>query len=336
MKTFSRVLPFLVTAAVSLAPACRDSDHDHDQNAGHHGEAAVMSESRVKRAADGRVTVTLDAATQQRVGLKTALPQPATLNPEVKAYGRVLDPGPLGALISEVVNAQTAVETSQKEFQRVKSLHAQGTNAPKRAVEAAEAAFRRDEVALDNARMKVMTTWGRAFLPGPGLPQLLEPLVSQQSALVRLDLPAGESATAPRSARLFALAHSDRPIAAEFLAPAVDVDAQAQSQGFLFLVRSNTAQLRPGQALMGAIQQAGEVLRGWMVPPSAVIRTGGKAWVYAQSDATTFARREIPLDHPTEQGWVVTAGLDERQPLVVTGAQTLFSEELKSRIQIGE
>lgn len=334
MKKLLLILILLAAAAAGLVVAYKKMSQERET--GKNGEAPVVADSRVKRAADGALTLALDAETQNRIALQTVPLAPATLAREIKAYGRVLDPGPLAVQVSDVVSAQVALEASKKEWLRLKRLYENGENAPKRAVDAAEATFRRDEVAWDAARIKVMTAWGAVFMPGVGLPSLLEPLVAHQHALVRLDLPAGETTAPPRFARLFALADSERPIGAEYLAPAANVDAQAQSQGLLFLVKSNAGGLRPGQALIGFVQQPGEPLHGVMVPPSAVIRVAGKAWVYVQTADTTFTRREVLLDHPTDAGWLVTSGLKTTDRIVVTGAQTLFSEELKSRIQVGE
>jgi len=73
-----------------------------------------------------------------------------------------------------------------------------------------------------------------------------------------------------------------------------------------------------------------------LVPHSALIWWEGKTWVYLQSSPDTFVRREITLDRPTEQSWLLTAGVRPGERIVVTGAQILLSEELKSQIQILE
>ncbi len=76
--------------------------------------------------------------------------------------------------------------------------------------------------------------------------------------------------------------------------------------------------------------------RGVVIPRSAVVRFGGKAWAYVQTDEVRFSRREVALDQATEQGWFTTAGFTVGDRVVVAGAQLLLSEEFKSQIQIGE
>jgi hypothetical protein len=323
------VISALLLALAAWLSGCGQGGHAHDENEAGHG--TLTAESRVRRNAAGEVVVTLDAAAQEHLALVLAPPAPARLPREVKAYGRVLDPAPLAALLTELLSATAALDAATKEWQRLKGLHEQGENAPKRAVEAAEAARQRDQLAADAAHLKLVTGWGQAVASQPDFPAFVKSLARQETLLVRLDLPAGETSAPPIGARLFALTAPDQSMAARFLGPAPDVDSQAQGQGFLFLVMADSG-LRPGQALIGQIAQPGEPLSGLLVPPSAVVRAGGRAWVYVQDAATNFIRRAISLDHPADGGWLVTHGLTARDRLVITGAQMLFSEELKERM----
>jgi len=79
-----------------------------------------------------------------------------------------------------------------------------------------------------------------------------------------------------------------------------------------------------------------QLLTGVVVPHAAVVYAEGKTWAYVQTGADTFMRREVHLDHLTQDGWLITSGLAVGERVVVTGAQMLLSEELKSQIQILE
>lgn len=334
MKKVILILIVAAAAIAGLVVAYKQTSQERAAEA--EGEAPVVAESRVRRSADGGVMITLDTEAQQRVALHIAPPAPGTLPREVRAYGRVLDPAPLAVLLAEIRTALAALDASKKERQRVNLLHGQGENASQRAVEAAETAVQRDQITLEAAQWKLVATWGQALAGYRDLPELVKSLVTQEAALVRLDLPAGETSATPRGARLFILAAPEQPIEAQWIGPAADVNSQAQGQGFLFLVKVADRGLRPGQVLLGSLEQPGEPLAGVLVPPSAVVRMAGKAWVYVQTNGTNFTRRAVALDHPASAGWLVTAGLSPQDRLVVTGAQMLHSEELKSRIQIGD
>ena len=71
-----------------------------------------------------------------------------------------------------------------------------------------------------------------------------------------------------------------------------------------------------------------------MVPSEAVVRAEGRGWVYLMNNGSdAFTRLEVPLDHPAPGGWFLTKGVTTNDYLVVTGAQILLSEELKSSLK---
>ena len=64
-----------------------------------------------------------------------------------------------------------------------------------------------------------------------------------------------------------------------------------------------------------------------------VVRHAARSWIYLQTAPDKFTRREITPDRPAEQGWFITSGLKESDRAVVSGAQLLLSEELKSQMK---
>lgn len=287
-------------------------------------------ESLVHHGTNGETFLKLDRETQNRMGLKTAPLAAAQLKAEVKGYGRVLDPAPLAAVLTDVATADAAVAASKKELQRTKHLFEQGQNSSQRALDAAETAMRREEIALGGARMKVMAGWGETFMPGPKLVPMLESLVSRQSALVRVDLPLAESLkAAPTGGRLAALTAPNDLAEAEFLGPAPNADSQMQGQGFLFLQKVNP--LPAGAAVVAWLTVPGDAETGVTVPREALLRHEGEVFVYLQTSDDSFARKEIELDRPTGAGWFVREGLKAQDKVVIVGAQQLLSEELKGQ-----
>ncbi|HEY6168271.1 MAG TPA: hypothetical protein VI454_09550, partial [Verrucomicrobiae bacterium] len=251
--------------------------------------------------------------------------------------GRVLDPAPLAALVAEIQTAEAAVAATQKEFERVKRLHEQGENASARAVEMAEAAFRRDRVAVDAVRLRLMAAWGEGVASHQDLPAAVRSLAKLDAALLRVDLPAGESIkSAPTAVRVATLTTDAPLIEAKLLGPATSVDPQAQGQGFLALVKPNPQRLAPGAAVTAWLSLSGEPIKGVLVPRAAVLRSDGRTWVYVQAGEDTFTRREIFLERPTDVGWLVTRGLAPNNTVVVTGGQALLSEELKALTPKGD
>ena len=312
---------------LSVTSGCAQKEKDETKAPA--GEKAAEPESHVKRGTNGETVVTFDAATQKLMGLETTALQPAQLAPELKGYGRILDVAPLTALVSDLMAAQAASAASQAELIRLKALAAQ-SNASERSLQAAEAAAARDQSQAVSARLRLLSAWGRAIAERSDLPELVQSLSSLASALVQLDLPAGQPVTGvPMGARLLTLADDSKSVPVELLGPAPRVDPQLQGRGFLFLLKTNSVQLAPGAAVSGFLEFPGENQSGVELPRNAMVRFNGATWVYVQTGDQAFERREVQLDSPLSQGWFVREGLKPGDKVVSVGAQELLSEEKK-------
>jgi len=287
-------------------------------------------ESRVQHGTNGESFLKLDAEAQRHIGLKIEPIAAAQLPPEVKGYGRVLDPAPLAALHIEGESARAALAASTREFERLKRLHEQDQNVSTRALETAEAAAKHDQILAESVKNRFDLNWGRALGGQKDLPAFINSLAAQEAALVRIDLPLGEALqTPPVGARIAALTAGAPPVEAQFLGPATTADPLTQGQGFLFLLTGNP--LPPGAAVTGWLKVPGEPASGVIVPRAALLRHEGGAYVYVQIGDENFQRREIELDRPVEKGWFVMEGVKAGEKIVVIGAQQLLSEELKSK-----
>ena len=282
----------------------------------------------VSRDADGNAVVTMSDELQGDAGIVVANPEAAQIAPELKGYGRVLDPAPLAALLNELTSARAATSVSSNELVRLRMLAEQG-NASPRAVQTAEAAALRDGLAIQSAQERLASSWGKAVMEQKDLPGFVQALLAQETVLVRVDLSAGEHLPAlPIGARVETL--SGNSVAADFLGAATGVDPLTQGRGFVFLAKPGATSLTAGEAVVGYLKLPGEPLAGAIIPRAAVVRTEGKGWAYVLSETGgAFTRREIALDHSTETGWLVTNGITAGQHVVVTGAQMLLSVELK-------
>jgi predicted RNA-binding Zn ribbon-like protein len=291
----------------------------------------------VERPTNGQGFVKLDHPRQVSAGIVSANPQPMQLAAEVKAYGRVLDPMPLTNLLIEIDSAQATLDASAKEYARATTLFADNQNASARALESATAAMKRDRALRDAAKARLLTGWGKSVAERDDLPALLKALTALESALVRLDLPPGQPlSSAPLGARLVSLSDENRSAQADFLGPAPSTDGQTQGTGLLFLLRKNALEITPGAAVTGFIKVRGDPLQGVEVPGSAVVRHERRAWVYVQTGKARFTRTPIPLEHASGDGWFVSEGVGPSDRIVVSGAQVLLSEELKSQIGFPE
>ncbi len=296
------------------------------------GKGSAEAGNKAARSETGVVTV--DAATAEKVGLRTATLSAAEIGLEKKGQGRVLDAAPLAGLAAELFTARAARETSAAELKRLKTLVGQ-ENASERALQAGEATAARDRWQVEWAQQRLVAGWGSAIASREDLAGFVESLSSMASALVQVDLPGGERLAAlPTEARLVTLAGES--VKGGLVGPAPTVDPQVQGQGFVFLVKPNTLRLAPGMAVTGFVAVPGERLSGVVVPESAIVRHEEAAWVYARVEGTKFRRAMVKLEWPVEAGWLIREGLKPGEAVVVSGAQTLLSEELKSQVRLGD
>lgn len=283
---------------------------------------------QVSRDTNGNAVISMSDDAQGDLGILVKSLAAFQMSPEQKGYGRVLDPAPLVALVTELASAQAAYTASSGEVARLKTLEGQG-NASARALQTAEAAASRDWAAIQSARERLTLSWGKVVADQKDLPAFIHDLSSLEAALVRIDLPVGETLKEPPAgARIANLSCASAEAA--LLERASSVDPQMQGQGFLFLLKPNSLRLTSGEAVVGHLKIPGEPLAGVIIPREAVVRVEGEGWVYVLNSAgDAFTRVEVALDHPTEAGWFATKGLSAGQYVVVTGAQQLLSIELK-------
>jgi hypothetical protein len=299
------------------------SEADKEQEA-----QAETEESFLQHESNGQTVVKLDPNEQRLIGLKVAPLQAAEAPSEVKGFGRVLDPAPLAALVTESAAAQAALQASTKEYERVKTLFSQNQNASARALETAEAAMDKDRVALESVRLRLLVGWGKEVASRPDLQAFVASLAARQAALIRVDLPLGERPKAPPvSGRVAPVGTPDSEIEAQILSPAPATDPQTQTEGYLLLAKTDA--LAPGAALVAYLAVPGPARSGVIVPREAVLRHQGETFVYLQTIEDSFQRKAVALERPAGNGWFSNQDLKPQEKVVVVGAQQLLSEELK-------
>jgi len=308
------IFALAIVSSITLAAGCSKSAGDKPADAPEQAEAPA------------KAGVTVDAETQERIGLKIETPAPAQWQPEMKGFGRVIDPATLTAGVADLESARAAAQASSQDLERQKTLAAQD-NASARTLEAARATATHDQLAFEAALAKFKLDWGSALTEGSDHAKIISDVVNGTVALVRIDLPPGETLpSAPASARIVALTDEIKSVTGDFCGATDGVDPQTQSQSFFFLVKSQPLTL--GAAVTGFLKIAGDPVSGVTVPASAVLRHEGKGWVYVQTETNQFLRTEIPLDRQRDNGWFVSENLSATNRVVVTGAQTVLSAEL--------
>lgn len=320
-------LVIAVVAGLVVAYTAMRKERDLEATA----EAPVTAPSRVERSADGAPRVRVDAETQRRLGLQTALLTVGSVAVELTATARVLEIAALAATLSEMRSAQTALDAARTDYDRKKKLFDNGQNASASTVEQAAALVAQHTLSVEAARDRIAAAWGQGMAARTDLTEFARLLLQREAALLRVELlPTDSLASPPQTVQLFR--QSGEPIGpARILGPAPTTDSTIAGRSFLCLATSNAVELVPGSALLARLD-TGARATGTVIPHTAVIRHTGLGWVYVQTPADTFTRRAVPLDRPHPAGWLVTG--EWTQPVIVAGAQSLLSEELKGSIQL--
>jgi hypothetical protein len=167
------------------------------------------------------------------------------------------------------------------------------------------------------------------------LPALVRQLALGEIALVRIDLPPGETpAQTPASTKVGALTGSDTLGEVELLGPVPVADPQAQGTGYLALWR--TGPLAPGTALRAVMTAPGDPQKSLVLPRGAFVRHAGGVFIYVQTAEGGFERRLVTLGSPVAAGIVVMEGVAEKDQVVITGAQQLLATEVLGSAGGGE
>lgn len=313
-------------------------------------ETPIKPPLRVSMPASGQPIVTLDAAAQKAIDLKTLAPQPTPYHDQVRAYGTVLDLATLTTLNTNYVTAVSQLNTTQARlaaslpaYERAQALYAKRIGSLAQ-MQTTEAAVFSDKAAISAAQSMVRTLaatalqeWGPVI--GTSLVNsggLVMRLIERKEFLLQITLPPGRSIDPPPAASVEVGGNAGRA-EVRYISPATRSDPKIQGYSYFYAAPANSGML-PGMNVR-AYLDSGEAAEGYTIPASAIVWWAGRAWVYALLDEDSFTRREIPTDMPAgEKGADFIAPLsafpDGKPRIVVTGAQMLLSEEFRAQIQV--
>ena len=339
------------------------------------GEAAseAQREQPVKAAVQvshnnaGAPTITLDPDLQKQADIQVTRPKATPYQQQVQAYGSILDLQPFTDLSNTVANAkaqlaiaEAKLTASRAAFQRAQVLNKNGQNISTAQLQTVDAIYQSDEASVgaaqvqtQNAAASMYQAWGAVL--GQSLTDgtaLAKDLVGHKRVLVQVTLPLGVLLPqAPQTASIETT--TGQRVSIEFVSLATRTDPKIQGVSFFYTADAASGAL-PGMNVI-AFLSVGQPTSGIAVPASAVVWLQGQAWVYLQTAANAFTRREIPTTLPgPDGGYVVPAlattpqsesdvsvsngaarGFPMNDAVVVKGAQVLLSQEFSAQIQVG-
>jgi hypothetical protein len=311
------------------------------------GEQPVNSPMRVVSTEHGNLVV-LGKTTLAKSGIRVEPLKESAQYGEVTAYGSVVDIREMldwlenyAKADGELEKSRAELEVSQNEYLRLKGLHDNSHNVSDKALQAAEGAWRSGkaqvragEASIGNLQSIARQRWGSVIARWlVERHENIDRLVRQERALILVTIPSGTSLNSPpRSVQIKGATSTST--AAVLVSPAPRMNPNLQGFSYYYLASAERERLLPGMNVTASLP-VGTRVKGVFIPSSAVVWWQGKAWMYLQRKEGAFERVEIPTEHALQDGWFAAAGLSRSDRAVVTGAQLLLSEELRSQIKIG-
>ena len=263
---------------------------------------------------------------QRRLGIQTLTLTAQRRSAEVAAFAKVLDPGPLAALESDLDTAIAAADASAAEARRARALSPGNAAMSAKDAEAAISQARQDATKVAFLRRRVGLEWG------PGLQRLsdarrqalVQALSRGRAALVQVDTPGSQGQSGARSVEIDIGSGSVR---APVLGPSRTAEGRLQSSGLIAMVTGPQAILfSVGLTQSARIEQASSQM-GVLLPRAALIRHLGSDWAYVLTGPGRFERRLAQDPIPEKDGDFVAQGFHAGEVVAVGGVAALFAAE---------
>jgi hypothetical protein len=274
----------------------------------------------------GKSQISLVPSEQQQLGITTVALTWAERKTQIAAFAKVLDPGPLAQLCSDLFAAQAAAGSSRAEAQRSLVLHAADSNMSAKDAEAAAAQAKSDESKRSLLRQRLGLEWGTgiARLTDIKLKRLLKALANGQIALVHVDTPSNEG---QKDAHVVDIDIGSDRVKGTVLGPARVAEPRLSSSGLLVEVSGPASVLLSVGLTQSAHIDTGTPVKGILLPRSALVRFRGSTWAYIKHDIDRFERRLAQNGVPEDGGLFVPQGFAAGEQVVVNGSAMLFAVE---------
>lgn len=338
------VILFLTKAKESpllsgIIPWVSDSEEMNDE----YDDEEDAVDTRLKLV-DGSLSVKISNEVQQLAGLETSRLESIDVQMEDRTIATVIDIQELLDLRSEYRNvmaqrdiASTTYKNSSKLLEQLEVLHKEASNISMRELQQARASWEEDRarvhagnIELENIRDNMIQKWNIELtkLALNEKSELFERLIKREEVLILLSLKADQKLS-PDSTFVFVNRTDDRTqtVKAFLVSSAPFADKTLQGESYFF--RVNADKLRTDMRLHAWLPETGIIGTGIYIPADAVVWYAGSAWAYLQVDDELFHRRSLINPIEISDGWLVKENFEVGDKIVIKGAQTLLSEEIK-------
>lgn len=326
-----------LTACITSALAIAAPDDDDNPSAGQSKSTSTSGNSP---------TLSLAPKTQQLAGIETQPLEAVQQQPEFLAYGTVLSLEPLLQLRQQFLAARTQQDSAKARYteahlnlSRTKDLHDQDIVSTRRLQEQ-QAQWQADKANLDATgyqQQAILTTsrleWGEPltdwFIQTPG--KAAAQFLNHGAQLLQVTLPANlHLDPAIRSIVIDERGQRNHATQATLISASPRIDPVSQGERYFFKVEGRRIPF--GAQVTAWIASDTKQTTGVFVPESALVWHLGQTFVFIKTADDEFSRKALPELMPVGHGYFVKGSLQAGEEIVIRGAQTLLSQELKSLI----
>jgi hypothetical protein len=291
-------------------------------------------------------TIKLETEAQRLSGIETIKLKPATFQSEFTAQGKALSLQPLLALrsrnmlsITERSSAEARYKQAEQSINRQQDLYRNGISS-KRNLQEQQAQWQSSKALLNATHFQnkaiideTHLIWGKE-LTNWALSENTEQLngfLTNQQKLLLISLPTGKHLT-DSIKTIYVEITGDRSKAqkAELISTVTQTDTIAQGENYYF--KTNDKKIISGLHVTAWIPEKETQTTGVIIPKSALIWYMDQAVVYVKTTDKNFSRVNITNYSNAIDGYFVTDAIKPDDQIVIKGAQTLLSEELKGQI----
>jgi hypothetical protein len=278
--------------------------------------------------AGGNPSYSEEAASHDGASESTPAP-PVLAIPLVKAkdaqklegIATVLNPDGLLQLDADIRSATVAENFSRGQLERFRA----STMLSKQMVENAVRQEGIDSSILKLGVTRLRQTWGdkAPFLNADSRQALMADIANGSRAILRLDF--SDTANGiPKNVRVVRLRGGEETKVDEmWAAPSGNLAMPGVS--FFGLINAGPG-LRAGDRARVIADNPDSPI-GVVIPSAAIVVYAGKSWCYVKTGPEKFERREVSLDAPVEEGFLVNGGFEAGTRVVVKGASILLARE---------
>lgn len=257
-----------------------------------------------------------------RAIVRTTTLEEKEVSQKIGGFATVMSPDQLISLDAEIRSATIARKFSEVQFDRF-------SKAPSLSlltIENAERLFSSDtaQLALHETRLRQVYGDAAPFLGTEKRAKIIEELTTGGTALVRLDFASRAGTEAdPHNVRVTPLAGGpSTPVSTLWAAPSGN---QAMPGASYYGLISTGPGLKAGDRAQLEADTASRT--GVVIPNASIIVSESKSWCYVETAPGNFERKEVSLEIPVAEGYLVESGFAPGMKVVVNGASTLLARE---------